>query len=182
MSDNSPETDQPEADEPTAPISFTSEFSLLADLARVFKDPKLLLKRMAEFERREQAALAAEKKSASIIAAAREFEHKSLVKVAKEVAELRKREAAVETREWQVAEREEKIRALEGQWRFVGESQLVVRGMQAPEHSALDKARAAYGMTDEAPAADPLLPDAVREDRHGAPFPDHVTLTRQPEV
>jgi hypothetical protein len=156
-----------ETDVVTVRQSSPDAFSTFADFLRVIADPKLFRERLAEFDRREKAALAIEQKSNAT--RAKNDEHTNAVNadLEKRAAVVREREAAANTAGWHLAEREKRIRELEAQWKFVGEGELVIRGFQAPEFSALEKARQFH---------------ASREGTTGEPFPEHTTVTRQVEA
>jgi hypothetical protein len=160
----------PEADESDAEtVRQTSPdaFSTFTDFLRVIADPKSYKERLAEFDRREKAALATEQKSKATLAKNDEHTNAANADLEKRAAVVREREEASGTREWHVAEREKRISALEAQWKFVGEGELVIRGIQAPEFTALEKARQFH---------------ASREGTTGEPFPADTTVTRQVEA
>jgi len=173
-----PETDETDSRQP----AFTPDtFAATRSLIDLILNPKDFRTCLSSLERKLAAVARAEKRSAATVAAADEYAKTKHAEADKIIAEVTARENAASTAEWHLAEREKRINELEDKWRFVGESELVQRGFQAPAHTALQKARAAHGLSPtEAPSPDEPLPPAAREDRHGASFPDGVTLTRQP--
>lgn len=179
MFDPSPETDETDSRLlPLTPDSFAATRSLI----ELILNPKDFKACMSSLERKLAAVSRAEKKSAATVAEADEYAKAKHAEADKIIAEVTARENAAATADWHLAEREKRITELEDKWRFVGESEFVRTGFQAPEYgSALEKAQRAYGVQPaEAPAPDEPLPEPIHEDRHGQSFPDGVALTRQP--
>ncbi len=171
----------PDTEETDQPAFAPDSFAAIRSLIELILNPKDFKSCMSSLERKLAAVARAEQKSAATVAAADEYARAKHAELDKRSAEVEKREAAVSTAEWHLEEREKRIYTLEEQWRFVNETELVRRGLQAPQHTALQKARAAYGLDPtETPAPDEPLPEPVREDHHGQKFSDGVTLTRQP--
>jgi hypothetical protein len=126
------------------------------------------------------------------------YEQKTRAELEQQAAKLREGQVELankkEDREDRLAEREQRISALERQWRFIGEDNVadVERGFRAAEFSSLMKARAAYGITrDDNGGLDSVAQQMrerfpptrnVRTDPQGVDFPAHTSLSRgEPE-
>jgi hypothetical protein len=176
-----PETDETDSRQP----AFTPDtFAATRSLIDLILNPKDFRTCLSSLERKLAAVARAEKRSAAIIAAAEQKAAAIIAEADQRTLEADARANAASIAEGRVAElveREQRIYALEQRWKFVGETDdLVRRGVRSPEFgTALQKARSAFGLGPERESApDEPLPDPVNEDRHGMPF--RGDLTRQP--
>lgn len=119
-------------------------------------DPKAAQARVAELKRIEARVLkvcngrmhAVEKREAAFA----EYEQQTRAELAKLKAETQSVYEEVKAREGAIVEREERVFALEEEWKFAGEPDEVRTGFREPLYgSALDKARRHYGVDAEPP-------------------------------
>jgi hypothetical protein len=159
-------------------------YAVLVDLLALVADAKAAKRRLRELRQAEAALVAARGELDDA-----QLEHE--VKWAKDRAELEAERAAVQKRALAVAAREASVEArhqtiakLERAWRNLGEPESVISGFQAPEFSAIEKARRAHrGVVehDDLAPSQAESPAGVRFDRHGQAFPADTTLTHQPD-
>jgi septal ring factor EnvC (AmiA/AmiB activator) len=167
-------------------------FAVLADLLALIADPRSAKQRLRALHDSLAAVSEGEKRLAAKAAEFAEHERKTRGELERRAAALEEQAAALasvrDRREFDLADREERIAELERQWRFVGEDDDVRRGFRAAQFSGLMKARAAYGVAADAvvatPAPPPIRPsflqtdDDARRDVSGLEFPASTTVTR----
>jgi hypothetical protein len=149
-------------------------------LIGMIQNPRAFKSRLKELR---QAEAAANKAAADLVtaqAARAAFEqHKAaeLAEIQMQTDRAQKRMDAAEFKESNVAEREQRIHKLEQRWKFVNEDEQVRSGFREAENGTpLEKARAAYGLSDDAPVSEPL-PDG-NDPAFSEGMPPGATLTR----
>jgi hypothetical protein len=142
-------------------------------------------RRVREIRRETAAAVAAKAELATghaeLAAARTAFEQHRAAELAEIQVHAGRAQALMDAaarKEYDVAAREQRIYEKEQLWKFTNESdENVHRGFREPENgTALDKARAAYGLSDDAPVSEPL-PDG-NDPAFSEGMPPGATLTR----
>jgi hypothetical protein len=154
-------------------------FAALENLLQLVADPKAFKSWLRGLH---QALAAVTEGQAKLAAERKAFVEESAQEraaLAVERADVEKRRTAVNAAEGLLTMRERCIADLEGQWKFVSETDpLVLSGMRAPEYgTALQKARRAAGidppLDDDEPTVERRL---SREADDGTPFPPDTTI------
>jgi hypothetical protein len=165
-------------------------FKAVRDLVALEIDPKSVKRHLRQLHDSLAAVTAGQDKLAADQAAFTAYEQKTREELTAQAAKLREGQVALanakDLREYNLAERELRIRELEDRWRFIGEDEDVRSGFRTAEFSSLMKARAAHGIgrdhgVDEIAATmrekyPPVR--TVKHDPQGTSFPNHVSLSR----
>jgi hypothetical protein len=129
---------------PIPPEVLAAAFSLIV----LLPDQKIFKSRLRGFANALAAIDTARKKLVVERAAFSEYQEKTKAELDARAIKLRAGEVALadkkDDREDNLAEREQRIRELEDQWRFVGEDGDVRSGFRSPEFTPLEKARRAH--------------------------------------